>query len=449
MAELPTITPIGMNALPPVARAGRLTPVLKAGRFEGFRTGEATVSGPEDRKKAITARAAGRHPLFLKLEEVQQTAASTLKNKVAQTQLVVVHGLEIDEAGEAGFGVRVFEDILRNVIAAKQQLELAGVQHFVFTSDHGFLLQRGTASPRPFGSRGEANRRYAYSELDRSDAGHLTVPLNALGYDAPGFLVFREDTLEFDVGRPSGTFTHGGNSLQERVIPVLQVSRRRASAQRSVRFAIHCETAHPAMGAQHVRLRVTPAREPGQAPLDFARSQPVDLVARVPDRLDVPVVIKDVSGPNASVHAGGIRLDAATSDWTDVYFVLEGALNERLPVEFFVAGTPESSARPDAFYPVTFVPKPQPATVNAPPTPTLIIKALGGWAQRLGDPDAGKVFDHLEEHGSLNEAELITLLGSPRKARAFAARFDGYRERLTFEVEVSVGPEGKRYQRVA
>ncbi len=449
MAELPTITRVGMNALAPVARAGRLTPVIKAGRFEGFRTGEATVSGPEDRKKAITARAGGRHPIYLKLDEVlHQTGTSTLKNRVAQTQLVVVHALEFDEAGEAGFGVRVFEDILRSVIAAKHQLETAGVQHFVFTSDHGFLLQRGTASPRPFGSRGEADRRYAWSEVDRSDAGHLTVPLNALGYEAPGYLVFREDTLEFDVGRPSGSFTHGGNSLQERVIPVLQVSRHRALAQTGVRFAIQCEKASPALGVQRVRLKVTPAPEPGQAPLQFARSQPVDLAARVPGRPDVPVVIKDVIGPNASAHAGGIRVDAATSDWTEVYFALEGRLDERLPVEFFIPGPGETTASPDATYPVTFVRSVEHSTPAAP-TPTLIIKEAGGWAQRLGDADAGKVFDYLEEHGSLSEAELNSLLGTPRKARQFAARFDGFLDRLTFEVEVSVGPEGKRYQRVA
>jgi hypothetical protein len=45
------------------------------------------------------------------------------------------------------------------------------------------------------------------------------------------------------------------------------------------------------------------------------------------------------------------------------------------------------------------------------------------------------VFDYLEKHNALTEAEMVQLLGNARKARAFAARFDGFLERLTFEVE--------------
>jgi hypothetical protein len=50
-----------------------------------------------------------------------------------------------------------------------------------------------------FGSRGEAQRRYVYSETERTDPGHLTVSLSSLGYDGSGVLVFRDDTDEFKV----------------------------------------------------------------------------------------------------------------------------------------------------------------------------------------------------------------------------------------------------------
>jgi hypothetical protein len=444
LAELPTVTSVGMNALAPLTRGGRLSPVMKSGRFQGFRAGEALVSRPDDRVKAMGTRAGGRPPLRLELGEITATAPARLKNRIAQAQLIIVHGLELDEAGEAGFGVRLFEEVLRNVVAACRHLEAAGVQHFVLTSDHGFLLQDQTVHPRTFGSRGEADRRYVFTQTDRAEAGYLSLPMAACGYDHEpmGFLVFREDTHDYDVGRPVGSFTHGGNSLQERVVPVLQVSRKRATTDSTLTFAIECETAPPAMGVQRLRLRVKSVRSADQDAMDFAVARPVDIALRVPSNDKVQVVVKDVTGGGATAHAGGVRAQAGTTDWTEVYFALEGPSDAKLTVQLALVGSKGEPVVPDSLYPVTGgtnVPTSKTTTV-APPT--------GGWAVRLGDEDAGKVFDHLEQHGNLNEADLVALLGSARKARSFAARFDGFREKVTFEVQVSIGVEGKRYERI-
>ena len=35
-----------------------------------------------------------------------------------------------------------------------------------------------------------------------------------------------------------------------------------------------------------------------------------------------------------------------------------------------------------------------------------------------------------------------------RRARSFAARFDAFRDKLTFEVQVSMTLDGKRYERL-
>jgi hypothetical protein len=459
LAELPTITAVGMNALAPIERDGRLTPILKDGRFTGFRTGEASISRPDDRVKAMGSRTPGKDPIHLSLAEVGQLSAATLKNKLRRTQLVVVHGTEIDQAGEGDFGVRVFGGIIRDIVAARHQLELAGVQQFVFTSDHGFLLQRGVRT-QGFGARGQADRRYVYSDTERTDAGHLCVPLASLHYEAPGFLVFREDTAEYDVGRTPGTFTHGGNSLQERVIPVLHVSRKRAAADSGLRFTLECEPASSAMGVQRLRVRVSPARQSGQAPLGFATSQPVDVVMRVVGNPDVRMVVKDVTGADAVVQPAGFRLRPGTTEAAEVYFVLEGAVNDRLTVELALAGDPSVKVSPPTTYPVSYVPvaRKEPDAQDAAPEapsapvrkaqPALPPKAPGGWGEKLGDADAGKVFDYLQQFGSVNEAELVQLLGNPRKARAFAARFDSFRDKLTFDVQVTNTPDGKRYQRL-
>jgi hypothetical protein len=391
------------------------------------------------------SRIAGKPPLAMALTDVLQEPHGRLKNRVAQAQLVVVHDLRIDEAGESGFGVRLFAEVLREVLVAREQLEKAGVTHFLFTSDHGFLLQRGLRT-HGFGQRGQADRRYVFSEEARGDGGHLSMPLSALEYDGAGFLVFREDTAQYDVGRPAGTFTHGGNSLQERVIPVLHLHRKRQSAETGVRYSLAWETQAPLNGAQRLRVRVTPVRGDGQAPLEFASAQPVELFIRVPGRDDVKVVVKDITGPDAQVLETGVRLRSGSRDWNEVFFVLEGPTDDPQPIELSLPAQPEERWTPLCTYPVSHV-GPQRKEATPRPEPE-VVPAKDGWAERLKDPDAGKVFDHLQRFGSLNEAELVQLLGSPRKARAFAAKFDAFKGMITFHVQVVMTADGKRYQKL-
>jgi len=70
LAELPTITAVGMNVLAPVVAGGKLAPSVLDGRFKGFSTGEFTVRSPEDRSRAMGQRAVGKPALLLPLSEV-------------------------------------------------------------------------------------------------------------------------------------------------------------------------------------------------------------------------------------------------------------------------------------------------------------------------------------------------------------------------------------------
>jgi hypothetical protein len=62
----------------------------------------------------------------------------------------------------------------------------------------------------------------------------------------------------------------------------------------------------------------------------------------------------------------------------------------------------------------------------------------------LEDPIA-VVFEHLQKHGALMEAELIEALGSPRKARRFALRLEEYSAQYQVLVKVETSATGKRY----
>lgn len=442
LAELPTLTSVGMNALAPLTRDGRLVPVVKDGDLRGFRSGESQVLTPADRLRAMEART-GKKAAAFKLEDLRNPSLEKLKNQVAQAQLIVVHSVEIDTAGENGLGPWNFENVLRDLVQARARLEAAGVIQFVFTADHGFLLGRRRRRD-DFGARGQTDRRHAFSAVARNDAAYLTVSFAQLGYEGEGFIVLREDVDEFDVRQPYSDFSHGGNSLQERVIPVLEVTRSRGRRE-VLRCQLEVQGAKAALGAHRFLIRASPRREAGQAPLAFASTVSVDVRLHVPGRDDIQVVLKSVDGGGGSQSADGLRLDAATQEWTEVFFELWGNSEDRVPLEAVVVGDEESATRSNDLYAVTL----RTGGMRPPAETSPVTAAKQGWGEQLGDPDAGKVFDFLEKHGAVTEAQVVELLGSsPRKARAFAARFDEHKKRLTFEVEVSANADGKLYSKV-
>src|SRR5260370_29230524 len=61
LAELPTVTEVGMNVLAPVSRNGRLQISMAgdAGGVQGFQAGEFRVFDPETRRRAVRDRARG------------------------------------------------------------------------------------------------------------------------------------------------------------------------------------------------------------------------------------------------------------------------------------------------------------------------------------------------------------------------------------------------------
>lgn len=67
------------------------------------------------------------------------------------------------------------------------------------------------------------------------------------------------------------------------------------------------------------------------------------------------------------------------------------------------------------------------------------------WLNNFEDAKIGQVFLHLYQHNSLAEAELIQMLGSPRKARSFDRNLEQYLIQVPFSVRVETTSNGKRY----
>jgi hypothetical protein len=431
------VTSVGMNVLAPVARDGRLS---VAGIFQGFKAGEVTVRTPEDRSRAMGMRSAGKPALLLRLSDVCEAKTSTLKRDVADHTLIVVHSKEIDDAGEANVGLPTFESTLRLIKAAWHHLQLVGVRNFVFTADHGFLLRDETADVRPYGSARDPKRRHVLDEYPRSEPGMVNVSLSSLGYEGlGGYLLFLEDTTAFQTGNPGASFVHGGNSPEERIIPVLTVTRARPEHVGNVKYALEVESLADAFGYHRVRVRLDFAKDT-TATLGFTRSQPIELALRVPKREEIRAVIKEVSGAGAQ-KAGRLQLPVGDA-WTEIFFGLEGPTDERVRIEVH---HPDNIERVEGVIPETWFSVSGTLAV-APATP-VVSKPPASWSASIEEPTFRAVFEHIERHGVITEAEATKLLGGPRPFRRFSAMVEAFLPKLPYRLRTETTENGKRYVR--
>jgi hypothetical protein len=451
LAELPSITAVGMNVLAPVSRSGKLT---VAGVFRGFRTGEFTVNDPASRARAMGMRSTKQSALLRTLSEVCDASTAALTKEVKPHQLIIVHSKEIDDAGEANVGLPTFESTLRQIKAAWHHLQLAGVKQFVFTADHGFLLQDETTHQQPFGDLRTPQRRHVLDEHPRAEAGMVSVSTSALGYEGvPGYLLFREDTAVWDKGGAGASFVHGGNSPQERVIPVLTVTRKKSEQPGYSEYAVEVEALPDVVGLHRVRVRVVFAKNTTTS-LGFVAARSVDLQVRALASTGVEVILKDASGVG-SLRAGRVQVPV-TEQWTEVFFGLQGPADERVRIEVHHPDKVERvhSAMPDQWYSVVGANRTKASVAPAaapeapaPEAPAVAVAILGSWADAIADESIRKVFLHIEKHGAITEVEVTGLLGSARAFRRFSVEFDEHLPKLPFLVRTESGESGKRYVR--
>lgn len=439
LAELPTITSVGMNALAPVVRDGRLI-LAKQGALKGFRTGEYVVDGPDDRARAFGGRSMGETARKLELPVVCNETVPSLKQKIGGRKLIVVFSREIDDAGEANMGPGAFNRILGQIKAAWHNLQAAGIQQFVIVSDHGFLLQDETTVEIPYGSRRDPCRRYVLADEPRAESGMLPVSLASLGYDdengeaAKGHLLFREDTAIFATGAQRPTFVHGGNSLQERVVPVLRVGRRRELVDFRA-YKIEASAMPDVPGMSRVQVRVLAASQ--RSLLPQGRLAPLALTIVVPGVAGLRAVIKGAN--QADVKGDRLEIPVGES-WAEVFFSVEGPHDGRVGVALVApdAGSTIPPCKVDGLFSVTYS-----ATGNTL-TPITSLVATD-WKSAIPDEGGRKVFAHIEKHGSVSETELSQILGGSRAVRKFSVKFDEFLRMVPFRVRIDTGAGEKRY----
>lgn len=224
-AQLPTITKVGMAALLPESD-GRLMIKTTDDAIRVFLDG-ILVESPADRL-THARKFYGDGCDMIQLDELLSISGTKKKSPIHdQVRLLLVRTTEIDSHGEqtVAAALEAVPRVLSKVIAALSRLRKLGFTDAVIASDHGFMLfgdrQPGEKARLPTGNWSQVKDRCCVGEGDGGngisvmDAGMVGIPGDFPNYGVPeSFATFSSQVPYF----------HEGLSLQEAIIPALQVT---------------------------------------------------------------------------------------------------------------------------------------------------------------------------------------------------------------------------------
>ncbi len=255
-----------------------------------------------------------------------------------------------------------------------------------------------------------------------------SVSLKSLNYTgSDGYLMFLRDSRVFKKqGQSASTFAHGGNSLQERVIPVMTVSYRTGRALKLASYRLEAQVLEAVMGCHRIKVTLWDASD---GVLSFA----VPPVLPIALRSEAEVLIQDALGARVVNQ----HLQLQVGEPAEVFFKLLGGGSDKVPVELYHPDATEQvePLRLSTFFEVS----------GALPAP--VATQVLSWVEHFEDEAVVRVFRHVESYGSVDEAELITMLGGSRNVRKFARNFEEYLRRLPFHVRIEGAEHSKRYVR--
>ncbi|MEM3434180.1 MAG: PglZ domain-containing protein [Candidatus Methanomethyliaceae archaeon] len=210
---LPSITEIGMSALLPGADEG-LKIEVDDEHLEVLLEDQ-EIGNPQKRLEWLEEKI-GNNGKVVQLSEVRKT-------DIKSVELLVVTSREIDRLGTFTGDIypQGFLDIVKQISQTIRYLRDQGFEYFVVTSDHGFLFVPPEIPPIRIGAPQAkiCKRRFA---IGGSQESCFVAKAEEVGLSGREILTFPIGLSVFALPGETGSFLHGGLSLQECLIPVLK-----------------------------------------------------------------------------------------------------------------------------------------------------------------------------------------------------------------------------------
>ena len=234
LSMLPSYTQIGMAALLP----------NKALAIADNETGTVLVDGQSSQGTAnrikILGQAISQRATACKAEELMAMKGDDCRALVRDHDVIYVYHNRIDATGDKRESEeRVFEAVketLQELIRLIKKLNNANLYNFLVTSDHGFIYQNRAIEESDFSgvdAEGDQilfrDRRFVLGKgLVAASSLHKFTP-EQLGLAGEVEVQIPKSINRLRLKGSGSRFVHGGASLQEVVIPVLKINKKRQS----------------------------------------------------------------------------------------------------------------------------------------------------------------------------------------------------------------------------
>lgn len=201
----------------------------------------------------------------IQAEDFKALNAEERRELYKANRVLYVYHNRIDATGDkSGTERQVFEavdDTLRDIVDLVKKLASANATNIFITADHGFLFQDEVLadtfflSTKPQGDEIKVvNRRFVLGRGLKVDNAFVTFEAVQLGLQSDLEVQIPKSIHRLRLAGGGSRFVHGGATLQEIVVPVLVVNKKRKSDTRLVNVEVWPESDKITTGQVVVRL---------------------------------------------------------------------------------------------------------------------------------------------------------------------------------------------------
>ena len=232
LAMLPSYTQLGMAALLP----GKEISIVESGTVQI--DGQSTAG--KDNRAKILGNAITDGATAIGSEEFLNMSKEESRTLFRDHCVVYIYHNQIDAAGDAPkTEERVFEaaeDALKEIIDIIKKLTTANFTHILITADHGFIYQHKPIDKSEYASldiEGDTifmrNRRFVVGNGLKPSPSAKIFTAQALGQIGEYEVAIPKSINRLRLKGSGSRYVHGGASLQEVVLPVITIYKKRSS----------------------------------------------------------------------------------------------------------------------------------------------------------------------------------------------------------------------------
>lgn len=235
LSSLPSYTQLGMASLLPQSKE---YPLRLADSKGTVFMGELSTQGTDNRDKVLKT-IHGERASAIQAKELLEMNQTNSRELLKANDVLYIYHNRIDHAGDKmqseGEAFEATEKTFDDLIKLIKKLANANANNLVITADHGFIYQNSALDDSDYSAKdveGEIvynDRRFVLGKNLSAGKSFKTFTAEQLGVTGDVHAVIPKGIQRMRLSGSGSRFVHGGASLQETIIPIISINKKRSS----------------------------------------------------------------------------------------------------------------------------------------------------------------------------------------------------------------------------